>query len=431
MSINSNATPSTGLLTKVATDAEYEDDKKKTRLKFVAFFIFIAVGIIICIVWAGSWSPDAELDDIYLRLTWLGDDSVKCNDGSPVAYYTRTPNLNNNWVVFLEYGGSYCWDQETCDSRVTSDEEYTTSNLLEMEKEEDGLLSTDPYINPFMWDWNIITIPYCSSDYWSGRATPDTSGTTYYFQGADIIDAVLDEVFELGLMDGAENILIGGQGAGGAGVLTQGDIILETFENNGFADVNIKGFLDTAWNANNTEHFVDPPTCTTASNCPPYYGIGYAVSLGTWQQRLPARCDNVEVATDCYMAGLSNLGDSNLPLLAFEWQYEVSQLASEGIPLLDLDDQDQVDFAESLNTIRWAEFDSLPSQSGYHYPQCYDHEIYTKHYLNVRGLVEDDSIAFTLNEFLMNDVVPSVGDNCGGIDCNPTCGMEEDSTASS
>jgi len=419
MSLN-NATDSTPLVgdTDAVHEAELQKDKKKVKCKFIAFFLFIVIGVIVCVFLALA-AEEEEWTGLLIRYE-LKDSTLHCMDGTQPGYYLRTNSSTNNWIIFLEYGGAYCWDQETCDSRLSSDFDACTSSLDPPNKTEDGFCSTDPVKNPYMYNWNMLTIPYCSSDYWTGSSTPETSGTTYYFQGSLILESAIREVMGQGLLDDAEKILIAGQGAGGVGVLTQGDLI-KSWLSELDTDVDIRGVMDTAWMANVTEHYLENPTCQTSSNCPPDMGIRWAQD--TWRPRLSPRCDGL--SWECYMAGISNIGDIELPLFIFEWQYEVSQLSAEGINFIDSSNEW---YATALAEQRREELQRLPAGSGWLYPECNDHEIWTKEYGTVRGLIYEFNLAVCLDLWFKTPEQPKrLGDDCnegGDWNCNPTCGAE-------
>ena len=57
MSINMEATPSTGLLQD--KEVEYQSDQRNVKFKFLGFIVFVVVMIIVCIVWAGSVDADS------------------------------------------------------------------------------------------------------------------------------------------------------------------------------------------------------------------------------------------------------------------------------------------------------------------------------------------------------------------------------------
>jgi len=126
----------------------------------------------------------------------------------------------------------------------------------------DGILSSEPKDNPFLWNANHIYVPYCSSDSWTGLYPGRASGTashpnsllsqrnsaiendsensgrhrarqhhhyhhhdrqSFAFMGSQIIERVLESLFEelpreLSLY-GAKFILLAGDSAGATGVM--------------------------------------------------------------------------------------------------------------------------------------------------------------------------------------------------------------------
>uniref|UniRef100_A0A8C2HPT4 Uncharacterized protein n=1 Tax=Cyprinus carpio TaxID=7962 RepID=A0A8C2HPT4_CYPCA len=54
--------------------------------------------------------------DQEMKLQFLRNSSVTCNDGSPAGYYIKESRGSRRWLMFLE-GGWYCFSKHTCDSR--------------------------------------------------------------------------------------------------------------------------------------------------------------------------------------------------------------------------------------------------------------------------------------------------------------------------
>jgi hypothetical protein len=276
-----------------------------------------------------------------------------------------------------------------------------------------------------MYDWNVISIPYCSSDSFSGTADAYVdeenigSNTTYYFHGHRIWSAVIADVLENGLLDDAEKILIAGQGSGGYGVLTQIDLMVDSLAALG-DDVEYYGFMDTAWTSL-TDHYLDPYECDGPGTCP--LDVALQPAMDTWQPMLPERCTEYDLTWECYLAGESNVGLIRTPVFAFEYQYEIAVLTSEGVTEVD---EENFDWAYDIAQLRKEELEELNDQSGYLYVQCYDHEITTKDYASVRGVIDEYAITDALNDFVNGDGAVRLADDCGDtlddINCNPTCG---------
>ncbi|KAA8595157.1 hypothetical protein FQN60_012292, partial [Etheostoma spectabile] len=58
----------------------------------------------------------AQKLDQDMKLHFLKNVSVTCNDGSAAGYYIKESKGSKRWLLFLE-GGWYCFNRQTCDSR--------------------------------------------------------------------------------------------------------------------------------------------------------------------------------------------------------------------------------------------------------------------------------------------------------------------------
>uniref|UniRef100_A0A8B9JFW6 Notum, palmitoleoyl-protein carboxylesterase n=1 Tax=Astyanax mexicanus TaxID=7994 RepID=A0A8B9JFW6_ASTMX len=140
-----------------------------------------------------------------MKLRFLENSTVTCNDGSPAGYYIRESKGSRRWLVFLE-GGWYCFSKENCASRYETMRRLMSS--CRWPNTRSGILSPQPEENPHWWNANMVFIPYCSSDVWSG-ATPKTDQNDYAFMGSLIIQEVIKELLTKGL-DNAKVLLLAG-----------------------------------------------------------------------------------------------------------------------------------------------------------------------------------------------------------------------------
>ena len=90
-------------------------------------------------------------------------------------------------------------------------------------------MSNDPSINPSLYNWNVVFVKTCDGGSWTGnRSDPvDVGGTTLYYRGRAILDAVVDALLSSpfpaasGLrrsITDATDVVIGGGSAGALGV---------------------------------------------------------------------------------------------------------------------------------------------------------------------------------------------------------------------
>lgn len=80
----------------------------------------------------------------------------------------------SRWVIRLE-GGGWCSDLASCDQRImrlpglmSSQQNPATLSTYSVY----GVLSADPAANPYMHNWNHVSVIYCSSDSFLGDAGP-------------------------------------------------------------------------------------------------------------------------------------------------------------------------------------------------------------------------------------------------------------------
>ena len=162
-----------------------------------------------------AWACSAELSLVQLP----DSTSAVCNDGSPYAYYLeKSATSSPNWIFFQE-GGSYCWDQVSCNERRS-----TNSNLMTSKGLKDtivitkGIVSDSTAANPYYADWNKVQLPYCTSDAFSGTMESTSYGVS--FLGSRIVPEVVADLLEVhGLLDSIETIVVySGSSAGAVGI---------------------------------------------------------------------------------------------------------------------------------------------------------------------------------------------------------------------
>ncbi|KAK2504114.1 hypothetical protein MC885_011182 [Smutsia gigantea] len=279
-----------------------------------------------------------------LRLHLLLNTSVTCNDGSPAGYYLKESKGSRRWLLFLEgasqgprprggrgpwdaaltvavlAGGWYCFSRENCDSRYTSMRRLMSSRdwpgtrtgnfqgLTKVAPEHacTGILSSQPEENPHWWNANMVFIPYCSSDVWSGASSKSDKsessaplrslplrtgrevGTTgkadfwpydYAFMGTLIIQEVVRELLGKGL-SGAKVLLLAGSSAGGTGVLLNVDRVAEQLQELGYPAVQVRGLADSGWFLDNKQY--RGTDCIDTITCAPTEAIRRGIRCSRW-----------------------------------------------------------------------------------------------------------------------------------------------------
>ncbi|KAG9340475.1 hypothetical protein JZ751_021588 [Albula glossodonta] len=97
----------------------------------------------------------AQKLDYDMKLHFLENTSVTCNDGTPAGYYLKESKGSRRWLIFLE-GGWYCFNKENCDSRYETMRRLMSSTQWPLTKTGTGILSPQPEENPHWWNANMV-----------------------------------------------------------------------------------------------------------------------------------------------------------------------------------------------------------------------------------------------------------------------------------
>ncbi|XP_047530974.1 palmitoleoyl-protein carboxylesterase NOTUM [Vanessa atalanta] len=256
-----------------------------------------------------SATPDS------LKLVWLSNTSLTCNDGSRAGYYIRRGNNNHHWVVYLE-GGGYCWDAASCGARWRRRPGLMSSSRWPRARRAPALLSSDPQANPLWHASNHVLLPYCSSDMWTGTRTLRRSNSSFAFAGRLIVRSVFDELLQLGL---AGRLLLVGSSAGGTGVMFHADGARRSLRAHG---IRVAAIADSGW-------FLDrPQKARRASSADNIARLGHSLWLGS----PPTSC--VREYRDkpwlCYF-GYRLYPHIRTPLFVFQYLFDSAQLTAEGV----------------------------------------------------------------------------------------------------
>ena len=163
-----------------------------------------------------------------LKLVLLEDaakkDGAVCLDGSAAGYYIRRAPNSTGWSIYIQ-GGGWCYKESDCANRATGDR--GSSANWATSRGSSGAISTDKTVNPDMYDWNLVFIPYCDGASFTGDvAEPVTvDGKKIYFRGFRILKAVFNALLNEEGMNKAENIYLWGTSAGGLSVFQHADQI--------------------------------------------------------------------------------------------------------------------------------------------------------------------------------------------------------------
>ncbi|KAJ8366605.1 hypothetical protein AAFF_G00348600, partial [Aldrovandia affinis] len=255
-----------------------------------------------------------------MKLHFLENASVTCNDGTPSGYYMKESKGSRRWLVFLE-GGWYCFNKDTCDSRYDTMRRLMSSSKWPETKTGTGILSPQPEENPHWWNANMVFIPYCSSDVWSG-ASARTNKSSYAFMGSLIIKEVVKELLTKGL-DTAKVLLLAGSSAGGTGVLLNVDRVAEQLEALGHRGVQVRGLADSGWFLDNQQYrWTD---CTDTMSCAPTEAIKRGIKY--WNGVVPGRCGLLHKGEEwsCFF-GYKVYPTLHSPVFVVQWLFDEAQL---------------------------------------------------------------------------------------------------------
>ncbi|OWR43651.1 hypothetical protein KGM_209171 [Danaus plexippus plexippus] len=250
-----------------------------------------------------------------LRLVWLTNTSLTCNDGSPAGYYIRRGSNSRHWVLYLE-GGGYCWDAGSCGARWTRRPGLMSSTRWPRARRAPALLSSDPQANPLWHASNHVLLPYCSSDMWAGTRLHTRTNGSFAFVGHLIVRSVLNELLHLGL---AGRLLLVGSSAGGTGVMLHADSTRRTLRAH---SVRVAAIADSGW-------FLDrPPRARRASSANAVARLGHTLWLGA----PPNSCvrDFHDKPWLCYF-GYRLYPHIRTPLFVFQYLFDSAQLTAEGV----------------------------------------------------------------------------------------------------
>lgn len=214
-------------------------------------------------------AQNGELQAIELDRAQFPD--ALCNDGTPPVLYYRPAvgaQNRNRWVISLRGGGGCsgaascaarwcsCNSTARCPSAVTTTN-FTLNNMSgggARSQDVGGVLHRGAFPNP-LEDYNHVQLIYCSSDGWRGAARGVEYTTTHpitgqsvtyvmHFMGTKILEAELKILRQEGVapltyslqttpeqlpdLDDAEEVVVVGDSAGGAGVINNLDWIAGT-----------------------------------------------------------------------------------------------------------------------------------------------------------------------------------------------------------
>ncbi|XP_058140903.1 palmitoleoyl-protein carboxylesterase NOTUM [Dasypus novemcinctus] len=376
----------------------------------------------------------AQQLDEDLRLHLLLNSSVTCNDGSPAGYYLKESRGSRRWLLFLE-GGWYCFSRENCNSRYGSMRRLMSSKDWPRTRTGTGILSSQPEENPHWWNANMVFIPYCSSDVWSGTSSKSEKNK-FAFMGAAIIQEVVRELLGHGL-SGAKVLLLAGSSAGGTGVLLNVDRVAEQLEALGYPAIQVRGLADSGWFLDNEQY--QRTDCVDTVTCAPTEAIRRGIRY--WNGVVPERCRRrfkEGEEWNCFF-GYKIYPTLRCPVFVVQWLFDEAQLTVDNVHLTGQHVQEgQWLYVQTLvRELR----DSLKDVAASFAPACLSHEIIIRSHwtdVQVRGTSLPRALYCwdrSLHDSHKAGRAPLKGcpvrlvDSCPWPHCNPSCPALRDMTA--
>uniref|UniRef100_A0A3Q2PUA8 Notum, palmitoleoyl-protein carboxylesterase n=1 Tax=Fundulus heteroclitus TaxID=8078 RepID=A0A3Q2PUA8_FUNHE len=305
-----------------------------------------------------------------MKLHLLKNSSVTCNDGSPAGYYIKESKGSRRWLLFLE-GGWYCFNRQTCSSRYETMRSLMSSSQWPQSRKGTGVLSPEPEENPHWWNANMVFLPYCSSDVWSG-AMPKTEHNDYAFMGSLIIKEVVKELLTKGL-DKAKVLLLAGSSAGGTGVLLNVDHVAEQLQSAGHGGVQVRGLADSGWFLDNKQYKVTD--CLDTISCAPTEAIKRGIRH--WGGLVPESCRQAHVGEEwnCFF-GYKVYPTLKSPVFVVQWLFDEAQLTANNIHLTGQPvHEGQWRYIQNLGQELRSTLRDVPAMFA---PACLSHELITR-----------------------------------------------------
>jgi hypothetical protein len=350
-----------------------------------------------------------------------GTNAAVCNDGSPYAYYFKPGTSSNKWV-FFQQGGSYCWDKATCDYRQSHDSTQMSSNGLPGRLTISyGIISDDPSDNPYFATWNMVQLPYCTSDAFSGTVTQAAWQSSLSFLGSRVIPSVVADLkADHGLVDSASTTLIySGASAGGVGMWPNMDVLSSTL----LPASHVVAVVDSGWFLDSVPLIQEP--CTD-------YGLNCSVKtnlvngLAAWIPAVDTGCAQAKAASDRWQCLMGKYVEPYIstPLFVFEWAYDLAQLYHDGIEDDPSLSSSTLAYAQESRSNLTATFFGAQRQHKYFFsPSCYQHVVINNQHSDwVSVTANGTKLPDALNDFVSGTSSGFIlTDACNSPGCNPTC----------
>uniref|UniRef100_A0A8C8RRY4 Notum, palmitoleoyl-protein carboxylesterase n=1 Tax=Pelusios castaneus TaxID=367368 RepID=A0A8C8RRY4_9SAUR len=361
-----------------------------------------------------SWRAQKATDD--MKLFFLKNALVTCNDGTTAGYYLREHKGSKRWIIFLE-GGWCCYNKETCDIRFKNIPRLMSSSEWPQTKKGTGILSAQMEESPHWWNANAVL--FLLAD--------------YAFMGSLIIQEVIKDLVSKGLKQ-AKVVLLAGASAGGTGVLLNLERVATLLEELQAEAVQVRGLVDSGW-------FLDikhlrQSDCSDAASYAPVGAIKKGLRM--WNGILPEKCKQQFKRVDEWQCFLGYRLYSSLksPVFVVQWLFDEEQLRLENIHLRSLSlTENQWNYLQNLGRELRNSLRDVPAVFA---PACLSHTLITNSYwleFQVKGISLARALQCWEKSLQDSNKAPKIPmrscpfhlvDNCPWPHCNPTCSALHD-----
>jgi len=265
-----------------------------------------------------------------------GKGAPKCLDGSQSTFYLLRRKESRDWVIYLP-GGMFCATSRTCHHFMYLMNELTTSRYLGNCRRGMGIQSTNEKNNPYFYKSNMVYIPYCSQDLWSGTNKGHRftgSKKKLNFMGSKILEQTITLLSQKYGMKNADRIILAGNSAGGIGVLLNVDRVKKLLRFFG-SSAKVFGVADSAWYLIPENH----KNCTHGGTCQMVEQLKEGSEV--WKPRTDARCDrkmrkydatrgdDVTTRWKCFFAP-QTFGFIDSPVYVIQSTFDKTHIQSDG-----------------------------------------------------------------------------------------------------
>lgn len=172
--------------------------------------------------------PPTDLDEKPFQGFFMMEDARRagavCLDGSPGVYYFREGygTGSHKWFIYHK-GGNLCHTLDDClkQSKTPQGSSKTYKKILVRKFQTRArYFSTDPALNPMMYNWNMVQIMSCDGGLYAGANAFSTfhKGHILHWRGKYILLAAIADLIANRGLSTATDVILGGFSTGGLAV---------------------------------------------------------------------------------------------------------------------------------------------------------------------------------------------------------------------